>query len=59
MAKLIVDKTGSYGCDGSGGCGGTDFVSRERIMDCFHCKECSSYKRDGLKIINNKGQTTL
>ena len=59
MAKLIVDKTGSYNCDGNGSCGGSDFINRERIMKCFHCEHCPSYKRDGLKIINNKGQTTL
>ena len=41
MAKLIVDKTGSYNCDGNGSCGGTDFGSRERIMNCFHCESCA------------------
>ena len=59
MAKMEVDKNGFFKCDGKGYCGGTNFSSREKIMDCFCCKDCDSYIKNGLKINNELESTKL
>jgi hypothetical protein len=59
MANMIVEENGWYSCNGVGKCGGTDFRSREAVFTCFHCEECQSYKKSGLKITDNQEKKTL
>jgi|TARA_R100001530_G_scaffold62534_1_gene45001 hypothetical protein len=59
MAKATVDKKGWFNCDGNGKCGSSCYNSREDIKRCFNCGDCPSYQRDGLKIKDERGQTTL
>lgn len=59
MGKMIVDKEGGYECNGNGKCGGTNFINRENVMNSFHCENCPSFKREGLKIIDKRNDTKL
>lgn len=59
MSTLIVEKDGSFNCDGNGKCGGTNFDGKNQVIQCFNCESCHSFQREGLKIINNKGQQNL
>lgn len=58
MAKMIVDENG-FNCNGNGMCGGSNFIDRKSIMECFHCKCCNSFIREGLKIIDKRFDTKL
>lgn len=55
----IVDKRGHFECDGPGCCGLSVFKSRQQVMDCFNCKYCAKFIREGLKIIDNRGEVSL
>lgn len=59
MAKLIVEKDGGFSCNGNGWCGGSDFDGRANVIRCFNCEFCPSYRREGLNIIDKRGDTTL
>jgi len=51
MPTLTIEEDGFYNCQR---CGGGTFISRENVMRCFHCNQCSSFQRDGLKIIDKR-----
>ena len=59
MAELIVQKDGHFFCDGKGKCGGSRFEGRERTLRCFNCEYCSSFKRDGLKIVDRREERRI
>ena len=59
MSTLIVEKDGSYSCEGTGKCGGTYFDGKNQVIQCFNCDSCPSFQRSGLKIIDERGQQNL
>ena len=59
MATLNVEPDGTFSCNGIHQCGGSSFRGKSEIIRCFNCESCPSFKRDGLKIINRKGQQGL
>ena len=59
MAVLKVGKDGLFICSGRGFCGGTNFESRAAVMKCFNCEFCDSYRKEGLKIVDKRGEISL
>jgi hypothetical protein len=56
MAILTVEKNGSWNCRT---CGGSDFVDKVNVIRCFNCEDCNSYKKEGLKIVDKRGEQPL
>jgi len=54
MSKLTIKADEWWSCDGEGKCGGSDFESIEDVKRRFNCEYCKTFKRDGLKLIDER-----
>lgn len=59
MPTWVISSSGDFECDGPGRCGSSDYRGKEAAMRTFNCRTCDKFNKEKLRILDNRGETSL